>query len=167
MKYEDLYIQPTGASLFKLSDYGCYLTKVDAPLCGDVKEPYKVTWMDEDGDDEYFPDRMFFESFEITFGVVAKSEGRIDAVRSDALDLISALTSNNPLILYDKNSLVGWAGVRFIGCSNTSYHMIDKDDGIETILEFDLKFKVNYPTALIYTNEDEHGEITALDYSTL
>ena len=151
--------------MFKLSDYNCRLTSLDAPLCGNVKEPYKESWKDEDGDDEFCPERLFFESYDITLGIVVKESCRAASARNMALQLVMALSSDNPLLILDGNSGIGWVGARFAGCSDTEYCTMDTNKGLESVMTFSLKFKVNNPTDSVQAWEDDNGDIVALAVS--
>ena len=148
--------------MFGLLEYQVYLTGVDAPLCGDVKEPYKVSWPDEDGDDEWVPEKLCIESFEVKLKCATKVFGWYGAARTRVWSLVSALLSKNPLIVYDRNGEFGWCGVRLTGIENLSSATACVSGGAESVLTFDLKLKVNDPRGVVSVVTGQDGVITGL-----
>ena len=115
----------------------------------EVKEPYKNTWFDEDGDDEY-TDQMFRKAFEFQVKFFVKASA---ASNTTAMDEVVAqrnafrdvLINAGSFKFYDSWNRCGFRGVRFVK-DETEERRI-KDGNAWMI--FAVTFKVNDPNAVV------------------
>jgi hypothetical protein len=98
-------------------------------------------WLDEDGDDEFVPDKPCFKSFEdeVEFGIEADTP-------QDALGVIAYfiiyLSFGGAFAMYDEHTEIGYEDVRFVKLEPTA-DKIEKDG--KSIIQFKVVFKVNSP----------------------
>lgn len=102
-------------------------------------------WLDEDGDDEFVPDKPCFKSFEdeVEFGIEADTP-------EDAMGVIAYfimyLSFGGAFAMYDERTRIGYEDVRFVKLEPTA-DKIEKDG--KSIIQFKVVFKVNSPISFI------------------
>lgn len=117
-----------------------------------VKEPYKNTWFDEDGDDEY-TESLFRKAFEfqVKFFIKAvKGQNDVDetVAMSEIVDQRNAfrdrLINAGSFKFYDDWNKCGFRSVRFVKDETDERHI---KDGVAWMI-FSITFKVNDPNAV-------------------
>ena len=102
-------------------------------------------WLDENGDDEFIPDKPCFKAFEdeVEFGIEADSP-------QEALGVIAYfimyLSSGGSFSMYDERTTIGYSEVRFVKLEPMA-DKIEKDG--KSIIQFKIVFKINSPTNYI------------------
>lgn len=113
---------------------------------GKAKELPVTEWSDEDGDDEYIPDTIPIEAYEIEISLACVcNAGEAYSKIMSFFNYITGRDEANPggeLIIYDTNTGIGRKGVRYSEYGDDAYKM--NQGGQDTIL-FTVKFKVNDP----------------------
>ena len=118
----------------------------------EVKEPYKNTWFDEDGDEEYTA-QMFRKAFEFQVKFFVKAVAASDATAMSEIvaqrnAFRERLIESGSFKFYDDWNKSGFRGVRFVK-DDTEERQIK--DGVAWMI-FSVTFKVNDPNAVALSN---------------
>jgi len=132
-------------------EYGLIAKSTPYPALPTPKDPYKNTWHDEDGDEEY-NEVMHYESFELSVSFYLKTfddaEGTSEKSMRRQLDSFFSKIRQGEFMIYDSYLGLGFSGVRYSGF---------KEDSIKrrknwTRVIFSVTFKVNNPLSRVVLN---------------
>lgn len=141
--YKPFYFQTdSDASAWDTRDYGMIVQEQPFPDNYEAKEPYKNTWHDENGDDEY-TDAMFRKAFEYTLKLFIQA-GTIEEVNT-LRDAFRAKIKSGSFKIWDSWQKRGFASVRFV--SDKVENRRITDDFARMI--FSLTIKVNDPSTVV------------------
>lgn len=122
--------------------YGIYTKSVPFLLYPKVKEPFKNSWYDEDGDDEYLPEIPTYESYEMTLDFVY--EGATNTSNAQIKSFLDFIQGGY-FKLYDEYTGIGRQQVRYVSIDqDATLYRREKD-----VVEFSVTFKVNDPITQI------------------
>lgn len=139
---KNLYIRKKGVVKNIKDDFGIYHKSVPYVLFPKVKEPFKNSWYDENGDDEYLPAVPTYESYEMKIDFVY--EGTLNSANNKIKDFLSFLQGGY-FEIYDEYSGIGRQKVRYVSVDTDGYlYRREKD-----VVEFSVTFKVNDPITQI------------------
>lgn len=144
--------------------------------CDKVKDPYKNDWKDEDGDDEYIPDVMCKESYNIKLNLAMKILHFHKTITEDDAVLIGRsmrrfvnyLIYGGEFMVYISDNGFGRRNVRFESYDEDArvMHMpaTTKYQGVveyESVIKFSVTLKVNDPSyqVLLVKKEDKYDLI--------
>lgn len=140
--YRPFYIQ-TDADEFAIDTtaFGMVAKSTPYPVLPNPKEPYKNSWLDENGDDEY-NDQMFYEPYEFDVSFYVKTLGS-DAEKTmiSQLESFFSKVRNGEFKIYDAHTGIGRQKVRYAGYVEEN----KKVTSSWARLIFTIKFKVNDP----------------------
>lgn len=135
-----------------VSHFGIFCKEIPFKLFGNVKEPAKQSWYDEDGDDEYISDeglRLESYSMKVEFGCkkvagndIAKYGTAVDDVRNKVGTFLNYLKLGQ-FKLYSSYTRIGRQNVRLESVSDSAKW---KSDNNTEYLIFEVTFKVNDPS---------------------
>ena len=144
--YRPFYIQ-TDADEFAIDTtaFGMVAKSTPYPVLPTPKEPYKNTWLDEDGDDEYNA-QMRYESFEFEVSFYVKTLGRdSEKTMISQIESFFSKIKSGEFKIYDSYTGLGRQRVRYAGYSEESKKV--SSSWARSI--FTIKFKVNDPITRI------------------
>lgn len=139
---KNLYIRKEGVVKNIKNDFGIYHKSVPFHLFPKVKEPFKNSWHDEDGDEEYLPEQPFYESYEMKLDFVY--EGTLNSANSRIKAFLLFLQGGE-FELYDEYTGIGRQKVRYVSV-DTSANLYRRE---RDIVEFFVTLKVNDPITQI------------------
>lgn len=162
MGYKPFYIkkQKDGASTFdSVKKWNLYCVEFPFKLFGDIKQLPSNQFPDEDGADEYIPDVLPVEAYEVeaTFGCKGKKE-EVHGHIKDFILYLKGMDKENAgkssygceVQIYDTYTGIGRQGCRLVKIGDTGYfqEIVRDDSGVadHVLLTFKLTFKVNDPT---------------------
>ena len=147
--YQNLYFQAEGdASAWTEGTYHLVAQVQSYQDNAAVKEPYKNTWFDEDGDDEYTV-QMFRKAFEFQVKFFVKATAASDTTAMDEIvaqrnAFREELIDSGSFKFYDSWNRCGFRSVRFVKDETEERHI---DNGSAWMI-FSVTFKVNDPGAV-------------------
>ncbi len=163
-RWQNFYIQKSGAgevAIESVDTWGVFCKNIPFVLYGDVKEPAKVEYYDEHGDDEYIgSEGLYLKSYsiEVEFGckkMDSTTFGTVDDVRECVAEFLEFLRSAGLFKLYSSYTRIGRQNVRLESISdnakwisNGEWRVVNNERKYvitEEILVFKVKFKVNDP----------------------
>lgn len=134
-----------------LQAYGVVVQKPDYPISRTPKDPYKNTWFDEHGDDEWLG-AMYFQAFNFKLQCVVLGEDETSASHEAVLAQIrdfQTKVGSGELKVYDSWNKTGFQKVRLSSFSDASFESF----GGRCRAFFSVEFKVNDPmTSVSFTN---------------
>lgn len=154
---EHIYLQKMeeGATCYDtIEQWGFWGKDVPFQAVGEVKEPYSNDWFDEDGDDEYIPDKLMMKGYEmeVEFGhryYEKQTTGggtTTDTTKDDLAAFIKYLTGKDgsgvEMMMYCTWTGIGRQKVRFAGINDKAEFV---KDGNSCALMVKMRFKVNDP----------------------
>lgn len=151
--YQNLYFQAEGdASAWTEGTYHLVAQVQPYQDNAEVKEPYKNTWFDEDGDEEY-TDQMFRKAFEFQVKFFVKATAASDATAMSEIvaqrnAFRERLIESGSFKFYDDWNKSGFRSVRFVKDETDERHI---DNGSAWMI-FTVTFKVNDPNAVALSN---------------
>lgn len=153
--YKPFYIQQEGsqAAINILDTYKVIVKTHDYPLSRKIKEPYRHSWFDQHGDEEYLG-ALYYEAF--TFSAecaMFARDGVEDANQSlrAGIRAFEDFLSQGGFSVYDSWTGFGFKDVRLVEVSVGS-NAFDYIDGRARVI-FNVTFKVNDPaTRIVYNN---------------
>jgi len=123
-------------------DFGIYTKHVPFILYPKAKEPYKKSWYDEDGDDEYLPATPRYEAY--TMNVDFVYEGALNTANTNIKNFLDFIQGGY-FSLYDEYTGIGRQKIRYVSVDeNATLYRRDKD-----VVEFTVSLKVNDPVTQI------------------
>lgn len=144
--YKPFYIQSDtdATALDTATQWGMVAKTNPHPILPKAKSPYKTSWLDEDGDDEY-DGQLFFEAqeIEVDFYLKTYASGDTSAVEllNSQLQSFFGKVTSSQFKIYDAYTGIGRQKVRYVDYSEKSF--IARDDWARCI--FTVKLKVNDP----------------------
>lgn len=121
-----------------LQSYGIHTKHVPFILFPKVKDLYKQSWHDEDGDDEYLPENPSYESYEMKVDFVYNGEAN---TANDKIRQFLQFLQGGWLTLYDEYTGIGRQKVRYVSVDDdATLYRRTKD-----VVQFSVNFKVNDP----------------------
>lgn len=152
--YAPLYIQTAtdSSAVDILITYGVVVKNHSFPITRKPKEPYKNTWFDEHGDDEYIGDKMYVEAFTFTEKcVMITKENDSASARQKLANQIRTFQDylfNGEFMIFDDYTKTGFRKVRVSDFPTPSNEDYDVCNGKARVI-FDVTFKVNDPETLM------------------
>lgn len=140
-----------------IADFGMYASENPFKPCEAVKEPPKVVWNDQHGDDEYIgKDGLYMASYEnkIKFVFNSKAFGANEKCKA----FTEYLRKSGKLKMYCEFNQIGRQHVRLKSISPDLY----RDPGDEDLLTMSVTFKFNDPVTDIKPVYGADGVITNL-----
>lgn len=158
--YKPFYVQAFSDEHAKdTREWGLVAKSQPYPLSVKVREPYKNTWLDEDGDEEYAEAGIRFESFELEVKFYIETRPSAELTAADLIDLqlqdfLSYMRKCCKHGFYDDSVDIGYKDVRLGTMSVEQDHTKDTPDRAWMIIS--IKFKVLNPSerAALQTNGD-------------
>jgi hypothetical protein len=138
--------------LFKVGDngpvsnstqWGCYVT--GSPYIPTATKPKNIvsqSWYDENGDDEYIPEVLYYEPIEATLNFVYK--GTVAEAKTQITAFISYLRSGE-FSFYDEFYKVGRQKSRLLDFSDEAMWLYDDIEAQTGIAQFSIRVKINDP----------------------
>lgn len=152
INYKGILFQIGDGTIYNSSHWGCYVT--ESPYIPVATTPKNITsqsWFDENGDDEYIPETIFYEPIEATINFVYK--GTVAQAKTQITAFISYLRGGK-FKFYDEFHKIGRQDVRLLDFSDDAqfvYSNISTEEGCAT---FSVVFKINDPvTDITLRNE--------------
>ena len=131
-----------------VDDFGIWCKGIPFKLYGKVKETYSNTWLDEQGDDEYLPDELMMEAYQMEVEFGCKLTTSVSDVREKVslfLDYLRGAdlgATGTRLKIYSTYTRIGRQDVRLLEVSDDAEWY---SEGGEEFLVFKVVFKVNDP----------------------
>lgn len=148
--YKPLYIQAAGdAQAWDTTIYGLVAQTQPFPVNVEVKEPYKNTWFDEHGDEEYVGGTMYRKSFEYTVKFFVKTytsgnSSAIERLNSQINDFLARLLLGE-FKIWDSWQERGFQNVRYVKNSVEDRDVTDES----AWMLFSVTMKVNDPATMM------------------
>lgn len=143
--YKPLWIQHESDSIARntLTEWGLIVKSVPFMALPDAKEPYKNSWHDEDGDDEY-NDVMYYDAYTVDVQFLISADTAEEVV--SALRSFFEYVRNGQMKMYDEHTCIGRQKVRYASFADNAYRF--REGGVH-YLEATITFKVNDPVTFI------------------
>lgn len=130
------------------NDWGLRVEELPLTILGEAKELYKNTWYDEDGDDEYVPNEMPLESYELE--MTLGSYAGVENIRS----FLDYLRLGGAFMMYFPDRGFGIKNVRYLKTETDAYQFKHKvrENGVDTeksLVIFKVTVKVNSPASTV------------------
>ena len=132
-----------GDSVHNSSEWGCYVT--DSPYIPVALSPKNITsqsWFDENGDDEFIPETIYYKPVEITLSFVYK--GTVTEAKTQILSFVDYLRGGF-FSFYDEYSKVGRQNVRLMDFSSDAQLKYDDVTKGTRVALFSVELKINDP----------------------
>lgn len=144
--YKPFYIQTDeDANAINTTTWGLIAKSTPYPILPTPKEVYKISWLDENGDEEYTKE-MFYESFEFEVSFFVKTMGKnAEKTMISQIESFFAKIRRGEFMIYDSYTGLGRQKVRYAGYSEES----KKVTSTWARSIFTIKFKVNDPVTRI------------------
>lgn len=113
-------------------------TEHEFRIATEIKEVASNDWLDEDGDDEFVPDKPCFKAFEDEIEFVYKGEDPVGMIG----DFIYYLSHGGVFAMYDEHSGIGYQECRFVKYDPEADYI---REGKEAVVRFKVTFKINTP----------------------
>lgn len=138
--YKPCLFQKSGQPVRDSIEWGIYVKSIPFKLFPEIKELASRSWLDEDGDDEYYPSQPVFKAYEmdcqfVFIGVHGTANEQIKS-------FLTYLTTNGSFSLYDTYTQIGRKEVRYVSYSEDVFYRRDHENDI---VVFSVKLKVNDP----------------------
>ena len=149
--YHPFYIQSDtdALALDTAANWGMVAMTNPYSILPKAKTPYKTSWLDEDGDDEYAGE-LYFEAQEISvkFYVKTYDTGGVSAqeVMNTQLRNFFAKIKSGQFRIYDSDSRIGRQKVRYVDYAEEGKR-IEGDGWV--VARFTVRFKVNDPVTMM------------------
>lgn len=132
-----------GAEVINSSNYGCYVTSSPyIPVPTKVKNISSQSWFDENGDDEYIPDNLYYEAVEAELSFVYK--GTVSSAKTQILNFINYLRGG-VFSFYDQFTHIGRQNVRLVDFSDNAVMRRETPSSENCVVEFSVLIKINDP----------------------
>lgn len=133
--------------------YGMVLENMPSIIPLTPKNIYSHSWTDEDGDDEYIPENIKYESVECDFTFGCSSTDSSNTV-FDKLNAFIAWLQSGTFSFYCEYSGIGRQDVRLSELQDDarySKHTLRRNgvDVMEEVLSFTVTFKINDPKTAV------------------
>ena len=138
-----------------LDSWGIVCKEFPFKLCGEAKELPSHDWKDEDGTDEYVPDKLTMEAYELKVEFVYKDKkpnvvNGVDLNKNKGNENVKAFLnyltgrdgSGAELMVYDTYTRIGRQHVRFVSVDEDIFWRQTEGGDVFT---FSVTFKVNDP----------------------
>lgn len=164
MDYHKLYFQKSkdGEPVIEtISSWGMYCMDIPLSTSYVAKDVSSNSWNDEDGDDEYIPQKLMIKSREVTIKLGFKGDkfSANKAIKKAINYLTGADGTGVEMKFYCTYTKEGRCSVRFVKI-NDNAELVRDDDG--DILVIEVVLKVNDPITDITYQTDKSGNITSL-----
>jgi len=155
--YKPFYIQANGdVTAWDTTDYGLVAQTQPFPCNFEVKEPYKNTWFDEHGDEEYIGATMYLKGFEYTVKFFVKTLATVGSSPIEKLnsqiDSFMGKLLQGEFKIWDSWQERGYQSVRYV---KQSIEDRDVTDEYAWML-FSVTMKVNDPATEVSYNSTNH-----------
>lgn len=135
-KKKNAYGTLIDTNVHSCDEWGIMPTKFPYVLGGEIKEPSKNEWANYNGDDEYIPDTPKYKAVTQDFEFVYK--GNNPSVQIS--NFLQYLTHGGVFDIYDENSQLGYAEVRYVKYNpNADFHQ----EGDKSVVTFSVNLKIN------------------------
>lgn len=137
-----------------VSQWGVWCRDIPFKLLDKAKDPSKVSWLDEHGDDEYIPSTgVYLEAYTMKVDFGCKLTSAVSDVREKVGLFLTYLRESGMLMLYSSHTRIGRKNVRLSSVPDDAKW---KNEGGEEWLVFSVIFKVNDPVTDITTNNADN-----------
>ena len=141
----------TNATVKDSAQWNIYVSHMPFNLSPKAKDLPKRSRPDQNGDDEYVPDTMFYEAYEmdVTFLYcipTVKASGTTGISNTDIKAFLDYLKTGGVFKMYDAYTKIGRTKVRYVDFNEK---MFFRREGLNDVVEFTLKLKVNDPVTEI------------------
>ncbi len=125
-------------------EWGVYIKSVPFRVFPAMKDIPSRDWMDENGDEEFIPDKPVYKAYELDceFVYIGVNGTANQYIR----DFMTYLAEGGMFRMYDTYTKIGKTNVRYISYSED---VLYRKDGQKDIVIFTVKLKVNDPTSNI------------------
>ena len=152
-------------SVHQLSDWCIEALSLSLPIASNVKEPSKNTWLDEEGDEEYIPDHLYMQAYEMTWELGCRGIDEISAGKH-VKEFLVWLSNGGLKKIYVPHAKYGRTNVRLSSYSQKLdiYDRVILLDGVERkehLMTFTIKLKVNDPVSDV-TIENNNGVLNLI-----
>lgn len=151
MEYYKVYIQKEGGALKEtIADFGLYCQTIPFHVGRSIKELPKRSWFDEHGDDEYVPDTLMVDAYDLDVTFIYKgSKYSANTIVSAFISYITGADNSGTVFsIYDSYTGIGRQKCRVMEVAEKAqiYRVDDSEmAGEGDILQFSVKVKVNDP----------------------
>lgn len=146
---KDILIQKLSGSdttIHSLGEWGIVVNELPLKRFSEAKNIPSNDWYDENGEEEYLPEKLFLKAYEIDVKM-SMSSNSMATLNTNLSNFFDYLISNGEFSLYNPNTGIGRTKVRYAGYSDTAeYHCGHSKDGSQHLIQFTIKMKVNDPT---------------------
>lgn len=144
------------------NEWGLRVEELPLVLRGSAKELYKNTWYDEDGDEEYVPDELPMESYELELTL-----GTYNGVEK-VIDFIDYLRLGGEFMMYFPDREFGVRDVRYKNTGTDAFRFnhkarVNGADTELTLIIFKVTVVVNAPTSSVTLCYTYHGDELTYD----
>jgi len=144
--YKPFYIQ-VGETCYDTRTQWGFIAKTNPyPALPKPKEPYKTSWPDEDGDDEYVTN-MYYEAFEFDVQFYVRATD-VESIRAKLASFFNTIKTGE-FSVYDSTTGLGRQKVRYAGYSEEQAAILNQ--GFARCI-FTITFKVNDPVTFMRYN---------------
>lgn len=133
-----------------LSEWGIAANELPLKRFAEAKDLPSNDWRDENGSEEYFPDKLVYKAYEVEVKLSIKSTTMADL--STKLSQFLNFISGGFFSIYDPNRLLGRTNVRFVSYSDEAEYSCGHNNGKQYLVNFSVKLKVNDPITNITLN---------------
>jgi len=137
----------TNAVVKDSAAWNIYASSMPFNLSPKAKELPKRSRPDRNGDDEYVPDAMFYEAYEMDVVFVyciptTKATGTTGISNTDIKGFLDYIKTGGMFKIYDTYTQIGRTNVRYV---DFKPKMFFRREGINDVVEFTVTLKVNDP----------------------
>ena len=160
---EHIYVQKEGKAedgsdkypvLDLVESFGIYGKEIPFVVGGEVKNVHTNEWYDEDGDEEYVPDKLLLKAYDITIDFAYKGKQR--SANEKVLSFIDYLTGRTDgasvMKLYSTYTGIGRQNVRLVKVNDDCELVREK--GYDVLI-FKVTFKINDPVTNIVLEKND------------
>jgi hypothetical protein len=126
------------AAVHSSTEWNIAPSSVPFHIFAEPKEVSKNDWKDKDGDDEYVPDILPMQAYELDCTLLYKGK----SPNTDIYNFLSYLAYGGEFKIYDERTGIGRTNVRFSGYDPDAEDLTNSD---VCCIKFKIKLKVNDP----------------------
>lgn len=124
---------------------------------GTVKNVPSRSWYDENGDDEFVPQKQKYKAYDMNVKFGFHNDFN---TANSVIDKFMDFLNDGTMKIYDSYNQVGRQNVRFMGIPDDAELIRHPQKG--DLLIINVKFKVNDPVTEVIRELDSDGNVTAL-----
>lgn len=146
MAYQGIRIKKSksGSETINTDAYSIWVESVPFKLIGGAKELYANNWHDENGLDEYVPEQIPIESYDIKIAFLYRGavSGSSVTIKRFIDYLTGADGTGSEMSIYDPYYNIGRGKIRYKSVDDDA-EVIESDD--DSLVKFSVTFQVNDP----------------------